>query len=721
MPYGGMRRTWLGFMALVLLFAIGCKDKSGNSHAGSANDSGPLVIGAFFSMTGSMATFGITSIRGAQMAVDEINAAGGIKGRKLELAVLDDQGKTDEATSAVTRLIDVSHATAIIGEVASTLSLAGGRIAQRRQIPMVSPSSTNPKVTQIGDYVFRVCFLDPFQGFAMAKFAREHLKLHKVAVLKDVRNDYSIGLSHAFIEAFQKMGGEIVAVESYSAGDTEYSAQLTKLKDTGLQGLYVPGYYTEVGAIARQARRLGITVPMMGGDGWESPELRSIGGKDIVGSYFSNHFAHDQPSPTAKKFTSAYEAKFHEPTPALASLGYDAVMVIAGAMQRAPQLTPKAIRDALAETNEFAAVTGKLTLDENRNPVKPAVVVRVTDEGEVFEAEIAPGGAARKVAVVNAGPQLGPQLGNSAQGNRLATFFQQLVNGLSIGSIYALIALGYTMVYGVLKLINFAHSEVFMVGGFAGLFSALGLGFDPAKPESFGAGRALLVLLLAMIACALLGVIIERFAYRPLRHAQRLAPLITAIGVSILLQNLGILLFGANPRSFPMIVSETRYQLGGVVLTNIKLMIFVLSALLMLALQYLIQHTWTGKAMRALSVNLAAAKLMGISVNRVIAFTFIVGSALAAAGGILFGLDQAKIEPLMGVMVGLKAFVAAVLGGIGSIPGAAVGGVLIGVAEQLTAGYLSADYRDAITFAILIGVLLVRPQGLFGSVKIEKV
>jgi branched-chain amino acid transport system permease protein len=303
----------------------------------------------------------------------------------------------------------------------------------------------------------------------------------------------------------------------------------------------------------------------------------------------------------------------------------------------------------------------------------------------------------------------------------MSTFLQQLVNGLSIGSIYALIALGYTMVYGVLKLINFAHSEVFMMGAFAGFYGALGLGYDPAHPEDFAGGKSLVVLVFAMAACGALGVTIERLAYRPLRNAQRLAPLITAIGVSILLQNVGILLFGANPRSFPMIITESRYEVGGVVLTNIKILIFLISGCLMLALRFLVQRTWTGKAMRALAVNLNAAKLMGISVNRVIAFTFVVGSALAAAGGILFGLDQAKIEPLMGMMVGLKAFVAAVLGGIGNIPGAAVGGLLIGVAEQLTAGYLSADYRDAITFAILIGVLLVRPQGLFGSLKVEKV
>ncbi|MET0283444.1 MAG: branched-chain amino acid ABC transporter permease, partial [Polyangiales bacterium] len=260
-----------------------------------------------------------------------------------------------------------------------------------------------------------------------------------------------------------------------------------------------------------------------------------------------------------------------------------------------------------------------------------------------------------------------------------------------------------------------------MVGSFASFYAARWLGFDAKQPEAFGYGRAVLVLLIAMAACAALGVVIERFAYRPLRNAKRMTPLITAIGVSILLQNLGILIFGPNPRPFPMIVPEHRYELGGVVVTNIKLLIFATSAVLMVALTFLVQKTWTGKAMRAVSVNLNAAKLMGISPNRIIAFTFVIGSALAAAGGILFGLDQAKIEPLMGVLVGLKAFVAAVLGGIGNIAGAAAGGILIGVAEQLTAGYISADYRDAITFTILIGVLLVKPEGMFGSAKIEKV
>ncbi|HEX6245165.1 MAG TPA: ABC transporter substrate-binding protein [Polyangiales bacterium] len=704
-------------LAFALAALTGCK-----SQRTTDDPSAPLVIGAFLSMTGPMATFGQTTARGAEMAVDEINRAGGIKGRKLELAVLDDQGKADEAGNTVARLIDVSGASAILGEVASTLSLVGGRIAQRRGVPMVSPSSTNPKVTEVGDYVFRVCFLDPFQGFVMAKFAHQNLRFGRVAIFRDVRNDYSIGLADAFRKAFTRMGGQIVAEESYGAGDTEFSAQLTKLKGHAPEGLYVPGYYTDVGAIARQARRLGLTVPMMGGDGWESSELRSIGGKDIVGSYYSNHFAHDNPTPNARRFIAAYKQRYGEAPSALASLGYDAASVIADAMRRAKSFSTADIRAALAETADFAASTGSLTLDAQRNPVKPAVVVRVTETGDAFEAEIAPeAGFELGGKPSGPSPSAAPSAPAAPEGSPLATFFQQLVNGLSVGSIYALIALGYTMVYGVLRLINFAHSEVFMIGAFAGLFAAQGLGFDAKQPERFGLGAVALVLLLAMAASTLIGVLMERFAYRPLRKAQRLAPLITAIGVSILLQNLAVVVFGPNPRSFPMIVGETRYELSGVVVTNLKLIIFALSAALMLGLQFLIRSTFMGKAMRAVSVNMNVAKLMGISVNQIITLTFVLGSVLAAAGGILFGLDQGKIEPLMGVLVGLKAFVAAVLGGIGSIPGAALGGLLIGIAEQLTAGYLSADYRDAITFGILIVVLLLRPEGLFGSGRVEKV
>ena len=305
----------------------------------------------------------------------------------------------------------------------------------------------------------------------------------------------------------------------------------------------------------------------------------------------------------------------------------------------------------------------------------------------------------------------------------MTELIQQIINGLSLGSIYALIALGYTMVYGILRLINFAHGEVFMVGAYAGYYLAAALGIDAyeASGRPFPLALAVVVLIGAMLVAAALGAAIELLAYRPVRNAPRLTPLITAIGVSLFLQNAALLIFEPDPRRYPPILREVRFELGGVILTNIKLTIFVVALALMAALRFFVMRTWTGRAMRAVSLHLDAAKLMGIDVDRTIRVCFAIGSALAAAGGILFGLDQITITPLIGVLTGLKAFVAAVLGGIGNIPGAVLGGVLIGLAEQLTAGYISPDYRDAITFVILILVLMLKPEGLLGVVKQEKV
>ena len=298
----------------------------------------------------------------------------------------------------------------------------------------------------------------------------------------------------------------------------------------------------------------------------------------------------------------------------------------------------------------------------------------------------------------------------------MTTFLQQLVNGISLGSIYALIALGYTMVYGVLRLINFAHGDVYMVGAYTGYYLSRRLKGD--EPSLLG---ALVVMLGAMLACAILGVIIERFAYRPVRRAARLTLLITAIGVSLFLENGAQIVFGADPKFFPSLAPRADFLVGGVRLTSEQLTVIAVSFLLMILLRFFILNTRTGKAMRAVSFNLDAAKLMGISTDRIIAITFALGSALAAAAGVLIGMQIPKIDPLMGIIYGLKAFVAAVLGGIGNIPGAVIGGLLIGTSEVMVVGYLSSTYRDAIAFGILILVLLLRPQGIFGRVEKEKV
>ncbi|MGE5278975.1 MAG: branched-chain amino acid ABC transporter permease [Acidobacteriota bacterium] len=298
----------------------------------------------------------------------------------------------------------------------------------------------------------------------------------------------------------------------------------------------------------------------------------------------------------------------------------------------------------------------------------------------------------------------------------MSTLLQQIVNGVSLGSIYALIALGYTMVYGVLRLINFAHGDVYMLGAYAGYFLSRRLqGREPSLVS------ALLVMAGSMLACAVIGIVIERFAYRPVRRASRLTLLITAIGVSLFIENGAQLVFGPDPKFFPSLAPRADFRLGPIRVTSEQLTVIVVSFLLMLALRFFILRTRTGKAMRAVSFNLDTAKLMGISTDRIIAITFALGSALAAAAGVLIGMQIPKIDPLMGILYGLKAFVAAVLGGIGNIPGAVLGGLLIGISEVMVVGYLSSTYRDAIAFGILILVLLLRPQGILGRVQKEKV
>ncbi len=300
----------------------------------------------------------------------------------------------------------------------------------------------------------------------------------------------------------------------------------------------------------------------------------------------------------------------------------------------------------------------------------------------------------------------------------MSEFLQQLVNGVTWGSVYALIALGYTMVYGILRLINFAHGDVYMLGAFFAFYSArwIAAGTDPNP------AKALAVLLASMVGCGIAGFVIERFAYKPVRSSSRLAALITAIGVSLLLENAGLLVFGADPKFFPQIIPAHELRLGaGVTVSNQQIIIILVSVALMVLLRVIVLHTRVGKAMRAVSYNHTAAALMGISVDRIISFTFVLGSMLAAAAGVLVALQNPKIEPYMGIMPGLKAFVAAVLGGIGNIPGAVLGGLVMGIAEVLVVGYVSPTWRDAIAFVLLILILLVRPAGILGQNVTEKV
>jgi len=392
-----MRRIPAKLLVCVLAAALGCKnEQQGGGNVGAA-DTSVIKVGEVGSMTGTEATFGTSSDRGIQLAVKEVNAAGGIKGKQVQVIALDDEGKPEEAATAATRLISSEHVIALLGEVASTRSLFMAPKAQAAKVPMVSPSSTNEKVTAVGDYIFRACFIDPFQGYVMAKFATETLKLKKAAVLRDVRNDYSVGLAKVFNDNFTKMGGQIVDSESYSSGDVDFKAQLTNIKGAGPEALYVPGYYTDVGLIARQAREVGLTVPLLGGDGWDSEKLYEIGGAALEGSYFSNHYSVDDPSPRIQEFVAKFKKEYGGQAPdSLAAQAYDAAGMLFDGMKRAKDLTGPSIRDALAETKNYRGVTGDITMDDKRNATKPAVVLKIAKGGKYeFAGRILPEGMAQ--------------------------------------------------------------------------------------------------------------------------------------------------------------------------------------------------------------------------------------------------------------------------------------------------------------------------------------
>ncbi len=349
-----------------------------------------LAIGEFGSLTGNEATFGQSTNKGIRMALDEVNSAGGIKGKKLKLITYDNQGKPDEAASVVKRLITQDKVLAIIGEVASSRSLAAAPIAQQYKVPMITPSSTSPKVTAVGDYIFRVCFIDPFQGLVMAKFMMDHLKFKKVAILRDVKNEYSVGLADVFSKEVTAKGGEVLADVSYQAGDIDFKAQLTQIKSKNPDVIFIPGYYTEVGLITHQARQLGIKGVFMGGDGWDSNDLERNSKKAANGSYYSNHYSTESTDPKVQDFIQKYKAKYSEVPDAMAALGYDAAKILVAAMERATEMTPEKIKNEIAKTQDFAGVTGNITLDADRNAIKSAVIVQVEGEARKFITNIAP-------------------------------------------------------------------------------------------------------------------------------------------------------------------------------------------------------------------------------------------------------------------------------------------------------------------------------------------
>lgn len=352
-----------------------CKKNEGTLESQSARGN-VIKIGMALPLTGVEASYGRDSLQGAQLAVEELNTNGGVLGRHLQLVVKDNQSKAGETSIVIRELINRQHVSALVGEGASGRSLEAAPIAQKNGIPLISSGSTNVKVTKIGNYIFRMCFIDSFQGKVMAKFAHS-IGIQNIAIILDSSKDYSIGLAQSFSKDFMALGGRIVVQQSYTGNDKDFSAQLTAVKAAHPEAVFLPSYYTEASAIISQARQIGLEVPFMGGDGWDSEEFLKMGGKAMEGSYFSDHFSPDNQAPVVRNFVEGYRKKYGIPPSALAALAYDSIRLLADTIQRIRTVDPIQVRDALAATTNFPAVTGTITFDENRNPQKPAIIIKV--------------------------------------------------------------------------------------------------------------------------------------------------------------------------------------------------------------------------------------------------------------------------------------------------------------------------------------------------------
>lgn len=375
-------------MKKLLVFGLIATIVAVASLAGAASE--PIKIGGNYEVTGGVATFGTACVNSTKLYFDKINKQGGVLGRQLELVVADNKSEASEAASAAKKLISQDKVVALVGPVTSKNCLSAGPIAQDAKIPMITPTGTNPAVTQVGDYIFRACFIDDFQGTVMANFALKKLKIKTAAIFVDNANDYSKGLAKFFKESFTKAGGKIVIEEAFMAGDKDFRTQLTKIKMKNPGLIYVPAYYQEDGLVAQQARELGMNMPIMGGDGWDSPDLVKIAGEKALNNiFFSNHYSKDSKDPLSMAYVAEYKAKYNMDPDALAALGYDAAVIVVEAIKKAKSADPAKIRAAMASL-KVKGVSGVVTFDANRNPIKSAVVIELKNGLQTYNSTVNP-------------------------------------------------------------------------------------------------------------------------------------------------------------------------------------------------------------------------------------------------------------------------------------------------------------------------------------------
>ncbi|MCA1594443.1 MAG: ABC transporter substrate-binding protein [Acidobacteria bacterium] len=388
-----MPKTFLQVCMLLLMVAAliaGCRRPKAEGESVPARDD-RIRIGAFMSLTGDTANFGISAANGIQLAVEQSNTGGGVLGKRIELIVQDTRSDTGETETVVQRLVGQYRVHALLGEVISSRSIVAASVAQAARIPMLTPSATSPEVTAKGDFIFRSCYTDPFQGAALAQFATDGLHATRAAMLLDAGQSYSIQLSNFIREAFIARGGQIVVQQNYTEGAGDFTTQLAVIRDAAPDVVFIPGYYRDAGLIVRQARRMKINTPFVGGDGWDSRGLYDTGGQDIAGSFFSSHYSADDPDPAVQQFVAEYRAIYGQPPDAFAATAYDAARIMIDALRHATTLDGPAVRDSLARMKNFPGVTGSITFNERRDAVKPIVIIKIGDAGRfTVQARITP-------------------------------------------------------------------------------------------------------------------------------------------------------------------------------------------------------------------------------------------------------------------------------------------------------------------------------------------
>jgi branched-chain amino acid transport system substrate-binding protein len=659
----------------------------------AASDEPTVKVGAIEDLSGPTARYGVAIKQGFELAAEQINAQGGvIGGRQIEFLVEDAAGQKDQAVNAAKKLLARDKVVALLGPTLSNEMFAAGPVAVERQIPIIGTSVTAAGITDMGDWVFRTSLPEADVAPAALANAKKVFGLKKVALLYANDDAFSKSGFDVFKKAATDAGLDIADIESFSQNDTDFSPQLTKIKSLNVDALVVSALVEPASGVVLQARQLGMTMPILGGTGFNSPKLVEIAGKAAEGVLVGSPWFVDKPQADNVAFVAAYRAKYDQDPDQFAAQAYDTMFILAEALNRAGSTDAGRLHEALMAT-DHVGIMGPFQFSPHRDPATASgVVTLVVRDGkfQILEAS----DAKRRVAVAQ---------------NALS---QQIVNALVLGSVYALFALGFTLMFGVVRVVNLLYGFYFASGAFIALFAATLLHLPLWIAAPIGAAGA------GLVAAVLDGVLLT-----PLRAAKapELAALIVTLGGVLLFTSLLNLAFGTQIRRFPAdLLDQTPIAFGGVSVTLLQIVIVAVALVMVAALFLFIEKSKQGAALRAIAENPDVAALMGVNVGRAMALVSFVAGSLAGAAGILIGLNFNAVHPYMGESMMLRGFVVIIVGGLGDIRGALLAGLALGFAEVFTAGYLSSDYKEAVTFSILVLTLWIRPIGLFGKASAKR-